>query len=125
MRLLVAVTGDNKGIWEAQAFDFSIEKLRGKHLDKISADNVIAVMAEHFTISTMTAEQEAHRVFRGFCGAFLDVKKLFLPPSAFLNRKGFDITGTMYCNLIPENVCHLGVYACIPMRSLIKALGQS
>ena len=70
VRLLAAPTVDNKAMWKAQAFDFARDKFRGKLSNKISADNVIAVMGEHFPVSTMTAEQEARRVIRKFCETF-------------------------------------------------------
>ena len=74
MRLLAAPTVDDKAMWKAQAFDFARDKLRGKLSDKISADNVIAVMGEHFPVSTMTAEEEARRVVRKFREAFLNIE---------------------------------------------------
>ena len=123
VRLLAAPTVDDKAMWKAHAFDFARDKFRGKLSNKISADNVIAVMGEHFPVSTMTAEQEARRVIRKFRAAFLDVKNL--SPSSFVNVEGVDVTGTMYRDPRPGNVCHLGVEACIPMRKLSEAFGKS
>ena len=70
IRLLVAPTVDDKAMWKAQAFDFARDKFRGKLSTKISADNLIAVIGEHFPVSTMTAEQEARRVIRKFREGF-------------------------------------------------------
>ena len=56
IKLLVAPTVDDKAMWKAQAFDFVRDKSRGKNSAKISADNVIAVIGEHFPVSTMLAE---------------------------------------------------------------------
>ena len=64
VRLLAAPTVDDKAMWKAQSFDFARDKFRGKLSEKILADNVIAVIGEHFPVSTMTAEQEARRVIR-------------------------------------------------------------
>ena len=106
----------DKAMRKAQAFDFARDKLRGKLSDKISADNVIATMGEHFPVSTMTADQEARKIVRKYREAFLNVENLF--PSSFLDVEGVDVTGIMYHDPRPENVCHLGVDACIPMRKL-------
>ena len=59
IRLLLAPSLDEKAMWKAQAFDFARDTFRGKLSAKISTDNVIAVMGDHFPVSTMTAEQEA------------------------------------------------------------------
>ena len=90
MRLLAAPKVDDKATWKAQALDFARDKFRGKPSNKISTDNVIAVMGEHFPLSTMTAEQEACRVLRKFREAFLDIKNL--SPSSFLDVEGVDMT---------------------------------
>ena len=82
IRLLVTPTVDAKAMWKAQAFDFARDKFRSKISAKISADNVIAVMGEHFPVSTMTEEQEARRVIRKFREAFLNVENL-PPPHLF------------------------------------------
>ena len=123
MRLLAAPTVDDKAMWKSQAFNFARDKLRGKLSKKISADNVIAIMGEHFPVSTMTAEQEARRIVRKYREAFLNVENL--SPSSFLDVEGVDVTGIMYRNPRPENVCHLGVDACIPMRKLSEGFGTS
>ena len=122
VRLLAAPTVDDKAMWKAQSFDFARDKFRGKLSEKVSADNVIAIIGEHFPVSTMTAEQEARRVIRKFREAFLNIDNL--APSSFLNIEGVDVTGIMYRNPRPENVCHLGVEARIPMRTLSEAFGK-
>ena len=76
LRLLTAPTVDDKPMWISQAFDFARDNLRGKISDIVSTDNVIAVICEHFSVSTMASEQEARRFIRCFRAVFVDVTNI-------------------------------------------------
>ena len=63
------------------------------------------VMGKHLLMSIVKAKQEASLVSN-------------LSSSVFLDAKGKDKTGLMYHLPHPPNVCHMEVYARIPMASL-------
>ena len=85
----------------------------------MTANSAITVFGQYFLMSTMTAEQEAHRVVYVFRSAFVQVENL--EPSVFLDRAGNDVTGGMYRLPRPANAYHIGVDALIYMSDLSPA----
>ena len=97
-------------------FDFARDQLCGELSNIISGDIFITVMGKHLPMSTVTTEQEACLVVTSFCTAFGNISNL--SSSMFLDVKGKDKAGLMYRLPRPPNVCHMEVYARIPMASL-------
>ena len=105
-------------MWKQQCFQVVSNRLRPK-LDSTSAENVIGVFAEHFSLSTSTAEETARNVLSRFEQAFKDVR--YLKPTGFLNRDGVNVTSKLLDDPRPAHICHLGITACINMQHLSAA----
>lgn len=110
-------------MWNAQSFNFALNKLCGKLTGSVTGDSVIAIIGKHFFINTMMAKYEARRVIGSFCTAVLDMRNL--SPSACIGWGGNDIQCIMYSEPRPPNVCHLGANLRISMVSRNAKFGQN
>ena len=55
---LKASSVDAEVMWKEQAFKFARDRLWGRLVGYVLADSIIAVIGEHFIMTTMTAKQE-------------------------------------------------------------------
>ena len=81
-----------------------------------SAENLIAVISEHFSVGSQQAEYDAEAIVAKFCNYFGDVT--LLSPLGFYDSNGNDVTDRMHQTPRPANACFLETKFELPLSYL-------
>lgn len=107
---------ESEVVWKTQSLQFVCLILRKKLGKPHSAENLIAIISEHFPVGIQQAEHDAEAIVAKFRSCFGNVA--FLSPIGFYNSYGDDITDKCIKRHGRQNACFLETNFELPLSRL-------
>ena len=105
VKLLRAPSIESDVVWKAHSLKFTCTALRKRLRNPHSAEDLISVISEHFSVGTQQAELGAEANVTKFRNWFGNVT--YLTPLGFFNAHRDDVTKRIHKTPHPANVCFL------------------